>query len=33
MLTGPIKEIGQHEITLKPHPEVEFQLTLDVIPS
>ncbi len=32
MLTGPIKEIGQHEITLKPHPEVEFQLTLDVIP-
>ena len=33
MLTGPIKEIGLHEITLKPHPEVEFQLTLDVIPS
>ena len=32
MLTGPIKEIGLHEITLKPHPEVEFQLTLDVIP-
>ena len=32
MLTGPIKEIGLHEVTLKPHPEVEFQLTLDVIP-
>ena len=32
MLTGPIKEIGLHEITLKPHPEVEFQLTLDVTP-
>ncbi|MCH7584135.1 MAG: 50S ribosomal protein L9 [Acidobacteria bacterium] len=33
MLTGPIKEIGLYEVTLKPHPEVEFQLTLDVIPS
>lgn len=33
MLTGPIKEIGLHEVTIKPHPEVEFQLTLDVIPS
>jgi len=32
LLTGPIKEIGLHEVTLKPHPEVEFQLTLDVIP-
>lgn len=32
MLTGPIREIGQHEVTLKPHPEIEFQLTLDVIP-
>ena len=32
MLTGPIKEIGQHEVTIKPHPEIEFQLTLDVIP-
>jgi large subunit ribosomal protein L9 len=32
MLTGPIKEIGQHEVTLRPHPEVEFKLTLDVIP-
>ena len=33
MLTGPIKEIGQHEVTVKPHPEVQFQLTLDVIPA
>jgi len=32
MLTGPIREIGLHEVTIKPHPEVEFQLTLDVIP-
>jgi len=32
LLTGPIKEIGLHEVTLRPHPEVEFQLTLDVIP-
>ena len=33
MLTGPIKEIGQHEVTVKPHPEIQFQLTLDVIPA
>ena len=33
MMTGPIKEIGLYEVTLRPHPEVEFQLTLDVIPS
>ena len=32
-LTSPIKEIGLHEITVKPHQEVEFQLTLDVIPA
>lgn len=32
-LAGPIKEIGLHEITLVPHPEVKFQLTLDVIPA
>ena len=29
----PIKEIGLHEVTLKPHPEVEFKVTLDVIPA
>lgn len=33
MLTGPIKEIGLHEVTLAPHPEVQFQITLDVIPA
>lgn len=32
-LAGPIKEIGLHTITLRPHPEVEFTLTLDVIPA
>lgn len=30
---SPIKEIGLHEVTLSPHPEVEFQVTLDVIPA
>lgn len=29
----PIKAIGLHEITIKAHPEVEFPLTLDVIPA
>jgi large subunit ribosomal protein L9 len=29
----PIKEIGLHEVILQPHPEVEFRLTLDVIPA
>jgi len=29
----PIREIGLHEISLRPHPEVEFKLTLDVIPA
>jgi len=29
----PIKEIGLHEVSLRPHPEVEFNLTLDVIPA
>lgn len=32
LLTGPIKEIGQHEVLVKPHPEIQFRLTLDVIP-
>ena len=32
VLSGPIKEIGLHEVTLRPHTEVEFTLTLDVIP-
>lgn len=29
----PIKAIGLHQITIKLHPEVEFPLTLDVIPA
>lgn len=32
-LPQPIKDIGLHEITVKPHKEVEFQLSLDVIPA
>lgn len=32
-LPKPIKSIGLHEITIKLHPEVEFPLTLDVIPA
>lgn len=32
LLSGPIKDIGLHAVTIRPHPEVEFQLTLDVIP-
>ena len=30
---APIKEIGLHEVTLQPHDEVQFQVTLDVIPA
>jgi large subunit ribosomal protein L9 len=29
----PIKSIGLHEVTVKLHPEVQFALTLDVIPA
>jgi large subunit ribosomal protein L9 len=29
----PIKAIGLHEIHIRLHPEVEFPLTLDVIPA
>jgi large subunit ribosomal protein L9 len=32
-LPAPIKEIGLHEVTVRPHPEVAFQLTLDVVPA
>lgn len=32
-LSEPIKAIGLHEIQIKAHPEVEFPLTLDVIPA
>jgi large subunit ribosomal protein L9 len=29
----PVKEIGLHEIVLRPHPDVEVSITLDVIPA
>jgi large subunit ribosomal protein L9 len=32
-LDAPIKEIGLHTVDGSPHPDVEFQLTLDVIPA
>lgn len=32
-LPVPIKEIGLHEVTVRPHPDVVFQLTLDVVPA
>jgi large subunit ribosomal protein L9 len=30
-LEDPIKTLGMHEITVKLHPEVEFQLTVEVV--
>ncbi len=33
VLEGPIRAIGLHEIQIKLHPEIEFPLTLDVIPA
>lgn len=33
VLAAPIKEIGLHEVQIRPHPEVEFPVTLDVIPA
>ncbi|MDJ0665150.1 MAG: 50S ribosomal protein L9 [Acidimicrobiia bacterium] len=32
-IPSAIKEIGLHEVTIKPHEEVEFSVTLDVIPA
>jgi large subunit ribosomal protein L9 len=32
-LAGPIKEIGLHEIVVKPYADIEVRLTLDVIPA
>ena len=29
----PIKEIGLHEVVLRPHPDVSDSVTLDVIPA
>jgi large subunit ribosomal protein L9 len=32
-IAEPIKEIGLHEVVLKPHSEVSVAVTLDVIPA
>jgi len=32
-IEAPIKEIGLHEVAVRPHPQVEFKVTLDVIPA
>ena len=32
-IAKPIRAIGLHEIMIKAHPEVEFPLTLDIIPA
>jgi large subunit ribosomal protein L9 len=32
-IAAPIKEIGLHEVILRPHPEVTVAVTLDVIPA
>jgi large subunit ribosomal protein L9 len=32
-IPSAIKEIGLHEVTMRPHEDVEFSVTLDVIPA
>ena len=32
-IEAPIREIGLHEVTVRPHPEVAFKVILDVIPA
>lgn len=32
-VTEPIRDIGLHEVSIQPHTEVEFKVTLDVIPA
>jgi len=32
-LPEPIKEIGLHQVQIRLHPEVEFPVTIDVIPA
>jgi len=32
-ITEPIKEIGLHEVMLRPHPDVSVSVILDVIPA
>lgn len=33
LIETPIRAIGMHEVRIKLHPEVEFPLSLDVIPA
>lgn len=33
ILVSPIRDIGLHEVQIRLHPEVEFPITLDVIPA
>jgi large subunit ribosomal protein L9 len=32
-ITRPIRAIGLHEVQVRLHPEIEFPITLDVIPA
>lgn len=32
-LDTPIKDIGLHQVVIRPHPDVDFPVTLDVIPA
>lgn len=32
-IAAPIKDIGLHEVSIRPHADVEFAVTLDVIPA
>ncbi len=32
-MSGPIKAIGLHEVQVRLHPEVEFPVSLDIIPA
>ena len=32
-VSDPIREIGLHEVMLRPHPDVSVAVTLDVIPA
>ncbi len=32
-LAAPIRDVGTHMVTCRPHPEVELELTVEVVPS
>ena len=32
-IAAPIKDIGLHEVSIRPHADIEFAVTLDVIPA